>query len=56
MIDGLNRRITPAYAGISLSEKLADLGLWDHPRMRGDKIRKEAIFMRVTGSPPHARG
>ena len=48
--------ITPACAGKRRDQWGWFCGLWDHPRMRGEKrVRRggRALFL---GSPPHARG
>ena len=29
---------------------------WDHPRVRGEKIRESSALSRSPGSPPRARG
>ena len=48
--------ITPACAGKTAVSFLSDIGLPDHPRMRGEDpivpLQSEAPY----GSPPHARG
>ena len=49
-------RITPACAGKSRSGYFPCRGRWDHPRMRGEKSRAEAVKNLKKGSPPHARG
>jgi len=48
--------ITPACAGKSIKEKQNGIPLWDHPRMRGEKLRPIASSAAFLGSPPHARG
>ena len=49
-------RITPACAGISQAG-LCRRGVdWDHPRVRGDKIRFWFRERETMGSPPRARG
>ena len=49
-------RITPACAGKSTYQYRKSFHHEDHPRMRGEKLAKEAIQAVIQGSPPHARG
>ena len=50
------RRITPAYAGKSLSPKTKLPLTWDHPRLCGEKPSDIAASRRIQGSPPPMRG
>ena len=50
------RRITPAWAGKSCCSSSAFCIRWDHPRMGGEKFRRQGAFYCVLGSPPHGRG
>ena len=50
------RRITPAYAGTSVSSDCCKVLSGDHPRIRGDKFRCDCNFSKKRGSPPHTRG
>ena len=36
--------ITPAYAGNTRQEKNAGLGVWDHPRIRGEYLCVSKLF------------
>ena len=49
-------RITPAYAGKSMYFRASSIIIWDHPRIRGEKIWLSAPPMPSIGSPPHTRG
>ena len=49
-------RITPAWAGKSLSRPLAGVRVRDHPRMGGEKASPRAQKCEEEGSPPHGRG
>ena len=49
-------RITPAYAGKSRTNGLADLSAKDHPRLCGEKFRDSTIITSFLGSPPPMRG
>ena len=51
-----SRRITPAYAGKSFSEKSAVTEAWDHPRLRGEKLHTIRARVYIWGSPPLTRG
>ena len=48
-------RITPAYAGKTISDFLSFLHTWDHPRIRGKDKNRFRIFIIFLGSPPHTR-
>ena len=49
-------RITPAYAGKSLSETSIRPRLEDHPRVCGEKVDGGRNRSRQMGSPPRMRG
>ena len=49
-------RITPAYAGSTLSQQNPFPNLWDHPRLRGEYIQDDILCHLVIGSPPLTRG
>ena len=49
-------RITPAYAGKSLSIDVCLRIRQDHPRLRGEKGRTASVKIRSLGSPPLTRG
>ena len=49
-------RITPACAGKSLRRRARHAAGGDHPRMRGEKLSRQWLRVRPSGSPPHARG
>ena len=49
-------RITPAYAGKTLSNTQKNKQTQDHPRIRGENGAKDRIAGCATGSPPHTRG
>ena len=49
-------RITPAYAGKSLSESAVRKPIWDHPRLCGEKTSLECTYTGLVGSPPPMRG
>ena len=51
-----DRRITPAYAGKSNSERISDFFLWDHPRLCGEKATRQRRKVKKIGSPPPMRG
>ena len=53
---GTGVRITPAYAGKSRSHSLSSSGLWDHPRLCGEKSHAVPAHQRRLGSPPPMRG
>ena len=48
--------ITPARAGKSFQEHGYVIGVWDHPRMCGEKLLICANGGLNPGSPPHVRG
>ena len=57
--DGLTvylQGITPAYAGKSLGDSCSGLGVWDHPRLCGEKGVFSVNEVREIGSPPPMRG
>ena len=47
--------ITPAYAGTTGSSAFRGVGLWDHPRIRGNHLHVLHQVLRHPGSPPHTR-
>ena len=49
-------RITPAYAGKRPSGGHHRAAGGDHPRVCGEKLRKQAVSIRELGSPPRMRG
>ena len=49
-------RITPAYAGNTLTSKRLTVILKDHPRLRGEHPQGEFPMERNKGSPPPTRG
>ena len=48
--------ITPAYAGKSFQLCPPAASVWDHPRLRGEKLRLAHACPRGQGSPPLTRG
>ena len=48
--------ITPAYAGKRRKKTVSCTGIWDHPRLCGEKISNETDVSRISGSPPPMRG
>ena len=48
--------ITPAYAGKSPKERIAEIFQRDHPRLCGEKIFSSFSHAPQTGSPPPMRG
>ena len=48
--------ITPACAGKREGWRRRGRGLWDHPRMCGEKTGRNALKLSCLGSPPHVRG
>ena len=50
------RRIIPAYAGSTEPPRGADVGEWDHPRIRGEHTSGCVTRSSLTGSSPHTRG
>ena len=51
-----NVRITPAYAGKSSCPLIQMLFAWDHPRLCGEKVKKNTLTDSKKGSPPPMRG
>ena len=49
-------RITPAWAGKSISQTSTTKLAKDHPRMGGEKCRIRREDRKSQGSPPHGRG
>ena len=49
-------RIIPAYAGSTHDLIQAKERLWDHPRIRGEHVRRPGRMSRAPGSSPHTRG
>ena len=49
-------RITPAYAGKSGIVHAECENLWDHPRLCGEKFKKNYRNLQNQGSPPPMRG
>ena len=52
----LERRITPAYAGKSMRQRLPRSFCRDHPRLCGEKLCVRIFRVCVQGSPPPMRG
>ena len=50
------RRITPACAGNRISVRPVSLFIRDHPRLRGEQLRRTHFSRSARGSPPLARG
>ena len=50
------RRITPAYAGNTSKNLLANPDLQDHPRLRGEHDGFKIFYALNVGSPPPTRG
>ena len=50
------RGITPAYAGKRENQAYRSIGVEDHPRLCGEKLRITDPILRVMGSPPPMRG
>ena len=48
--------ITPACAGKSRPIRNGSCQVRDHPRVRGEKLRRTSAFISGLGSPPRARG
>ena len=48
--------ITPAYAGKSRKLKYFSVGIWDHPRLCGEKTPFCSKSPCIAGSPPPMRG
>ena len=53
---GFGAGIIPACAGNTSRIVRSLLGIWDHPRMRGEHMFDEVSGDRYEGSSPHARG
>ena len=49
-------RITPAWAGKSISQTSTMKPAEDHPRVGGEKTTLFRLFFGYTGSPPRGRG
>ena len=49
-------RITPAYAGKSITSRISSFKSWDHPRVCGEKILGLLDILLLPGSPPRMRG
>ena len=49
-------RITPAYAGKSSGNRRTCCGIWDHPRLCGEKQKYRKFKRFQQGSPPPMRG
>ena len=56
MAEGKAERITPAYAGKSLTSLILIRAIWDHPRVCGEKTHKDMTTEDNMGSPPRMRG
>ena len=50
------KRITPAYAGKSISKIKLVPPLLDHPRLCGEKQTGDSDAVKIMGSPPPMRG
>ena len=48
--------ITPAYAGKRICRQCTHAGMWDHPRLCGEKCDPFRLSQAVSGSPPPMRG
>ena len=48
--------ITPAYAGKRICRQCTHAGMWDHPRLCGEKGDPFRLSQAVSGSPPPMRG
>ena len=53
---GTRCRITPACAGNRSGQRCHETGRWDHPRLRGEQLRRTHFSRSARGSPPLARG
>ena len=51
-----SERITPAYAGKRASRPTGRSGVWDHPRVCGEKVGDAGTAGDRWGSPPRMRG
>ena len=49
-------RITPAWAGKSVSSEIRTFSRQDHPRVGGEKDTMPNFWAAASGSPPHGRG
>ena len=49
-------RITPAYAGNTVSSNSVIKSFWDHPRLRGEHLYPYIMNSSRLGSPPPTRG
>ena len=49
-------RITPAYAGKSRRSSRNERQCEDHPRLCGEKVKKNTLTDSKKGSPPPMRG
>ena len=52
----LEERIIPAYAGSTLTQARQAKSMRDHPRIRGEHIRRQNYPHHTPGSSPHTRG
>ena len=52
----ISNRITPAYAGKSITEIFQKDVNKDHPRLCGEKGKYENLYSQLKGSPPPMRG
>ena len=52
----MTQGITPAYAGKSTTPVQIARGMWDHPRLCGEKTVHRNGLICGTGSPPPMRG
>ena len=55
-LGALEGRITPAYAGKSISVPEKPVAVGDHPRVCGEKSLAEFSYRANQGSPPRMRG
>ena len=53
---GRRPRIIPAYAGSTRRRRRDPRWPWDHPRIRGEHIRRLRQYLPREGSSPHTRG
>ncbi len=49
-------RITPAYAGKRICQKILKPQQKDHPRLCGEKLYLKSMILSMQGSPPPMRG
>ena len=56
VLEKLDQRITPAWAGKRRYTAACIWSFWDHPRMGGEKSVSWATMHPGNGSPPHGRG